>query len=34
MQQNAIDYGAPIEFVGTTEEIAERVGQVLAEDAR
>jgi two-component system, chemotaxis family, protein-glutamate methylesterase/glutaminase len=34
MQQNAIDYGAPIEFVGTTEEIAERVGQVLDEDAR
>jgi two-component system, chemotaxis family, protein-glutamate methylesterase/glutaminase len=29
MQQNAINYGAPIGFVGTAEAIAARVGQVL-----
>jgi two-component system, chemotaxis family, protein-glutamate methylesterase/glutaminase len=29
MQQNAIDYGTPIGFVGTAEAIAARVGQVF-----
>jgi two-component system, chemotaxis family, protein-glutamate methylesterase/glutaminase len=34
MQQNAIDYGAPIGFVGIAEAIAAQVGQVLCKFQR
>jgi two-component system, chemotaxis family, protein-glutamate methylesterase/glutaminase len=33
MQQNAIDYDGPIDFIGTAREIADRVGHAIASNA-
>ena len=34
MQQNAMDYDGPIDFIGTTGHIAGAIGRIVAKDCR